>query len=96
MVPGPVASGDVEQAEVLALQWAQIRFARGYFVEHPDDMAALALWSTLSERYSRGLERLGIGAAARARLGVDTFRAFDLASHWAAEDEDVEGEASDG
>jgi len=94
---GGLVPGDVLQAQALAMQGYQVAQAADYFASHPGEKAAgLALWSTLTERYARGLERLGIGAAARARLGVDVARGMSLAQQMATaaarSNEDDEGD----
>jgi hypothetical protein len=43
-------------------------------------LAALELWSRAVTRLGRELDALGIGPAARARLGVDVARIADLAT----------------
>jgi hypothetical protein len=90
---GRVALGDQLQADVLAIMGVQVLHAAGYFAAHPDEgLPALETWSRLAERYSRGLERVGIGASARARLGLDMARGASLAEQWAA---DAERESAD-
>lgn len=98
-VQGRVAAGDELQAEVLAVMGYQVLQAAGYFAKHPDEaLPALETWSRMAERYSRGLERLGIGASARARLGLDMVRGQSLAEQMAAlpdEGEDTTAPADD-
>jgi hypothetical protein len=94
---GRVVAGDMRQAEVLAVMGHQVAMAGTYFASHPDErLASMALWNTLAERYSRGLERLGIGASARVRLGLDMAQGQSLAQRMAAVEQSKSKSEGDG
>ena len=90
---GGLCAGDLLMAQVVAMQAWQVAQAASYFADRPDErMQSLALWSLLTERLARAYERLGIGPAARARLGVDVARGMSLAQRMAvAAEDDKEG-----
>jgi hypothetical protein len=80
---GSVDPGDLVRVELAATLWLQVRLAGRHMAAAGDtkmQLAALELWSRAVTRLGRELDALGIGPAARARLGVDVARIADLAT----------------
>lgn len=68
---------------------------RGLFDDEGAMRPAVELERRLRLEAADHADSLAMSPRSRARLGVDTARAFDLAQHWAEGEDVIEGEASD-
>lgn len=93
---GSLPSADVAAVERVARllrRWRKLEAwldAHGAIVEKTGEVKPAAKYAAeLGESLGRALDTMGMSPTSRARLGLDLARSFDLAAHWAGQDEDT-------
>lgn len=90
---GSLPAADAALVELAARSLARVREADEWVMEHGaldrkgKPRPAIAHLEKATRNAAELLDRLGLGPRARAALGVDLQRGFDLAKHWEGSDD---------